>query len=126
MENFSNIAQSYISSLSLNLSEEEKDEIRNSLTLIVMGEKVDSAEELEKIHMFTQGCSIELGFDAYLVYKDGPVQQLHNLTEFHHLFDARFKESAFESDFHSAGINVRVTRLTTIIITAATKMAEHF
>lgn len=108
------------------LTEDEKDEIRNSLTLIFMGKIIDSGEEHEMIHNNTQGCSKELGFDAYLIYKDGPVKQLHNLTEFHHLFDPSFKESAFESEIHAAGMNVRVTRLSTIIITAATVLADQF
>jgi hypothetical protein len=126
MENFSSTTGSCVFSLKLDLTDAEKDEIRDSLTLIVLGEKLDSAEELEKIPMYIPGCSDELGFDAYLVYKDGPVQQLHNLTEFHHLFDARFKESAFESDIHTAGLNVRVTRLSCIIITQATELAQSF
>lgn len=126
MENFASTTGSCVFSLKLDLIDAEKDGIRDSITLIVLGEKLDSAEELEKILMYTPACSDELGFDAYLVNEDGPVQQLLNLTEFHHFFDARFKESAFESDIHTAGLNVRVTQLSCIIITQATKLAQSF
>tara|TARA_R110000772_G_scaffold156085_2_gene267146 strand:+ start:309 stop:695 length:387 start_codon:yes stop_codon:yes gene_type:complete len=114
------------------------------MKLIVLGVEKDSTKELE---LFAEN---EFGFKATIRYNKELVPTYrneirHNLTEFHHLFDAERTlkiigdnpdqedliwasehiSSAFESDIHCQGGTQRINCIEEIVIELDTEIVEE-
>lgn len=87
-------------------------------TLNIFGTDYNINKEIELIF------NSDYGMNVKLTYLNNNVQNIFNITEFHHLFDAN--RCAFESDIHSTGMTHNINDLKSIEINLATKLHKGY
>lgn len=89
--------------------------------LIHNGDKLDDKLEYELVFR-------EHGVNASVVFEEGFIEHLNNVTEFHWRYkrDVDGYRVAFESDIHSTGLTYNCERILSVTLTKADKQAERF